>query len=183
MWFILYNNYKFKNFIEIGVYRGQTISLISLIGKLSGSAIDVYGISPFNNAGDAVSIYIEQLDYLQDVHKNFKVFGLEAPLLTKAYSTDKEATDVLNSCIWDCIYIDGSHNYEIAKKDWEICSRQIKVGGIIVMDDSALYTDFNPPFFAFKGHPGPSKVADEIDSNSFKEVLQVGHNRVFERIR
>lgn len=181
MWYLLYNRYHFQNFVEIGVYRGQTISLVSLISKLSNSTLEVHGISPFSNAGDASSTYIE-MDYLNDVYKNFETFSLKTPSLTKAYSTDKKATDVLTSRIWDCIYIDGSHDYEIAKTDWEVCSRQIKVGGIIVLDDSALYTNFTPPFFAFKGHEGPSKVAAEISDFSFKEVLQVGHNRVFEKI-
>jgi hypothetical protein len=30
-----------------------------------------------------------------------------------------------------------------------------------------------------RGHPGPSKVAQEIDRALFEEALQVGHNRVF----
>ncbi len=183
MWYLLYKKYHFKNFLEIGIYRGQTISLIGLLSKLNGDEIFVQGISPFDNTGDTVSSYIH-INYEEDVRKNFEKFSLQSPVLTKAYSTDQEAVDVIQSCLWDCIYIDGSHEYEIAKKDWQVCSGQVKVGGIIVMDDSALFTKYNPPFFAFKGHPGPSRVADEVAERSkkFREVLRVGHNRVFERI-
>lgn len=182
MWYLLYNKYNFKNFLEIGIYRGQIICLLGLVSKMKNKEITINGISPFDNSADTVSNYI-QIDYLEDVYKNFEKFSLDLPLLTKAFSTDQIAKDVISSTLWDCIYIDGSHEYEIAKKDWLICSQYVKVGGIIVMDDSSLFTKFNPPFFAFKGHPGPSKVADEIIENAnFKEILRVGHNRVFERI-
>jgi hypothetical protein len=44
-----------------------------------------------------------------------------------------------------------------------------------------LSTLYRPPSFATSGHPGPSRIADEIDRNNFREILQVGHNRVFQR--
>jgi Methyltransferase domain len=83
----------------------------------------------------------------------------------------------------DMIYIDGNHDYEVVIKDWELCSSHTKKGGIIVLDDSALTTSFNPPPYAgTRGHPGPSRLAQEIDRSTFKELLQVGHNRVFQRL-
>ncbi len=181
MWYLLYNKYNFTNFLEIGVYRGQVISLISLMAKLKNKEIMVHGISPFNDTGDTVSRYV-QINYLDDVHKNFEKFLLKPASLTKAFSTNKEAINIVCSHLWDCIYIDGSHDYEIVKKDWALCSSQVKAGGIIVMDDASLYTEYQPPFFGFKGHHGPSKVSNEVPNSNFKEVLRVGHNRVFKKI-
>ena len=183
MWYLLLEKYQFSNFLEIGIYRGQTISLIGLLANLQKKEIFLQGISPFDNSGDRVSNYVN-LDYLNDVNKNFRHFSLKPPKLLKAYSTDPVAHDVISSLMWDSIYIDGSHDYEVVKKDWAICSKNIKIGGIIVLDDASLNTNYDAPFFAFKGHPGPSKIADEILSEyfNFKEVLRVGHNRIFERI-
>jgi hypothetical protein len=79
------------------------------------------------------------------------------------------------------IYIDGNHEYEVARRDWEACSLNLKPGGCIVLDDAGLTTSFRPPAFATAGHPGPSKLAQEIDRQSFDEILQVGHNRVFQK--
>jgi hypothetical protein len=62
-----------------------------------------------------------------------------------------------------------------------VCSRNLKVGGVIVLDDSGLTTAFRPPRFATGGHPGPSQLAQEINRQQFREVLQVGHNRVFQK--
>ena len=182
MWFLLYEKYKFSNFLEIGVYRGQTISLVGLLARLKHAPVTIFGISPFNNAGDLVSKYLD-INYEKDVLKNFTHFSIKAPTLIKAFSTDSSAVSTILSRNWDCIYIDGSHDYEIAKQDWQLSSKQVKQGGIIVLDDASLFTHYEAPFFAFKGHPGPSKLAEEIKSDpQFKEVLRVGHNRVYEKI-
>jgi hypothetical protein len=53
---------------------------------------------------------------------------------------------------------------------------------VIVLDDSALGTAYRPPAFASGGHPGPSRVAAEIDRTGFREILRVGHNRTFRRV-
>ncbi len=82
------------------------------------------------------------------------------------------------------IYIDGNHDYEIVKKDWENCSQNTRAGGVIVFDDAGLTSSFNPPpYIAWRGHPGPSRMAKEVDRSKFQEILQVGHNRVFQRIK
>ncbi len=182
MWSNLFHRYHPQQFLEIGVYRGQTLSLLALIARVTGSDCKVTGISPFDSIGDSVSKYLGGLDYLEDTLKNFNHFKLPQPCLIKAYSTDPEAVAVIQNTVWDCIYIDGNHDYEVVLKDWNVCSESVRIGGIIVMDDSGLSTDFQPPAFATGGHPGPSKMVTEIDPYRFKEVLQVGHNRVFERI-
>lgn len=182
MWQLLYDKFQYENFLEIGVYRGQTISLNSLIAKKKGKTLDVHGISPFDQSGDSVSNYIS-IDFLEDTYFNFDYFKLHKPSLLKAYSTDQEAIEYISRKEWDCIYIDGSHDLEIVMKDWDLCSKYIKSGGIIVMDDSSLFLNYKNPFFSFKGHEGPSRVADEIANGNleFTEILRVGHNRVFQK--
>lgn len=181
MWWHLVRRFRPANFLEIGVYRGQTISLVSLIARLEGIDCRVQGISPFSSAGDSVSNYAGGLDYLKDTLANFRHFGLPEPALLTAYSTDEDAVDLIRSQTWDCIYIDGNHDYEIVKRDWEVCSAAVSAGGIIVLDDSGLSTSYQPPRFATGGHPGPSQLASELTDDSFTEILQVGHNRVFHK--
>jgi predicted O-methyltransferase YrrM len=172
-----------KTFLEIGVYRGQVLSLVSLLQGILQINGTVTGISPFLPAGDSVSRYRSDVDYREDTIKNFQYFKLPDPDLIKALSTDKSAFDKIRSGKWDMIYIDGNHDYEVAKQDWEICAQNLNRGGIIVLDDSALNTEYRPPAFATGGHPGPSQLAQEVDSSRFNEILRVGHNRVFQRIQ
>lgn len=182
MWWRLVRKFRPESFLEIGVYRGQVVSLIALLAKLEGIRCDVTGISPFSSAGDSVSQYRNDLDYLQDTLSHFKHHGLPEPALTNAYSTDPEALAVIASRKWDMIYIDGNHDYDVVVKDWEACSNAVKSGGIIVLDDSGLTTAYQPPPFSTAGHPGPSRLASEIVPVHFKEILQVGHNRVFQKL-
>lgn len=181
MWFMLFEEFKPGSFLEIGVYRGQTISLAALLSRRNDVRCFVQGISPFTPAGDKVSRYRADVDYLPDTLEHFKHFALPAPSLLKAFSTDPEAEALIRSRKWDMIYIDGNHDYEVARHDWNICSANVPPGGIVVLDDSSLNTDYHPPLFATAGHPGPSQLAAEIDRKQFTEILRVGHNRVFQK--
>ena len=182
MWFLLFQEFKPARFLEIGVYRGQALSLAALLARHLGISCRTQGISPFSPAGDAVSKYRQDVDYLEDTLSHFNHFALPRPDLLKAYSTDPEAVALIKSCQWDLIYIDGNHDYEVVCKDWSVCSASIKPGGVIVLDDAGLTSAYRPPLFASGGHPGPSRLAKEIDPGQFREIIQVGHNRAFQKI-
>ena len=181
MWFLLFNEFKPSNVLEIGVYRGQVLSLAALLQRLMGQRGEIVGVSPFESIGDSVSKYPKRMDYLADTQTNFAHFGLPEPTLLKSFSTDEAAIELITSRRWDCIYVDGNHDYEVVKADWNVCAASIKLNGLIVLDDAGLSTIYQPPLFATGGHPGPSRVAAEIDPACFKEILQVGHNRVFQK--
>lgn len=180
MWHLLYREFAFKRFIEIGIYRGQVISLMSLMMQRAEGG-EVVGISPFTPAADSVSHYLQDVDYMTDTLANFRAFDLPEPKLLKAYSTDVNAVELIRSQPWDCAYIDGNHDYDVAIVDWRNCAEAVRTGGIIVLDDSGLSSTYKAPRFATPGHPGPSRVASEIDPAAFAEILQVGHNRVFQK--
>jgi hypothetical protein len=183
MWYMLLQEFRPATFLEIGVFRGQVISLVALWARLSGLVCDVTGISPFSGAPDSTSRYRLDLDYYQDTLQNFDHFQLAHPNLLRAYSTDRTAQQAISALAWDMVYIDGNHDYDVALKDWQTCASALKRGGVIVLDDSALTTTFAPPAFAAtRGHPGPSRLASEVDRSQFQEILQVGHNRAFQKI-
>ena len=176
MWFLLFQKFNFNNFLEIGVYIGQTLTLLSLIAKIDRKPIECFGISPLIDANDSVTEYIK-INYEEDVNKHLKFFNIKNVTLLKEFSNSDKAIAFIQSIEWDCIYIDGSHDLDVVKSDFEVSYKYLKQGGIIVMDDSSLNIDL---FHGqFKGHPGPSYVADHIDSCTMKEFLRVGHNRCF----
>ena len=181
LWYLLFNKYEIKDCLEIGVYRGQVISLWALIAKIQKKNINVTGISPFDSSGDQVSSYI-RIDYYQDVINNFQNFDLKEPILIRDISTGPQSLKCINSKSWDLIYIDGSHDYEIVKEDAENSISNIKKNGLLVFDDSSLFFEYNVPKDSFKGHPGPSKVVNELLSdNRLKYLGGIGHNNIFEK--
>jgi cephalosporin hydroxylase len=181
MWWMLFRELRPARFLEIGVYRGQTLSLAAVLQRELGIKGSVTGISPFTASGDSVSRYREHVDYLTDTKANFAHLRLPEPELVQAFSTDKAATERVARETWDAIYIDGNHDYKVARADWQLCAAHVVAGGVIVLDDSALNTTYQPPRFATAGHPGPSQLATEIVPAKFREILRVGHNRVFQK--
>lgn len=181
MWWMLFRKFKPARFLEIGVYRGQTLSLAALLQRKLGINGRVTGISPFTASGDSVSRYREHVDYLTDTKANFSHFRLAEPELVQAFSTDTAAKERVARQSWNAIYIDGNHDYEVARADWDLCTAHLVTGGVIVLDDSAMNAGYRPPAFATAGHPGPSQVAREVDRIGFREILRVGHNRVFQK--
>src|SRR5262249_47296732 len=153
LWYLLLEEIKPQNFLEIGVFRGQVISLVALWARLRNRTCEVHGISPFSPATDSVSRYPQHLDYYSDTLLNFDHFELPHPQLLRAYSTDPAAVSLIASRQWDLVYIDGNHEYDVVRRDWDHCSKNLRKGGVIVLDDSGLSTSFEPPVFASKGHP------------------------------
>lgn len=182
MWYFIFQEYSPKYVLEIGIYRGQTISLFSLLTKKFNLNCEIYGISPFTSAGDNVSKYLKNLDYYEDVINNFHHFNLTLPFLHKGFSTDKAMINLIKSKKWDLIYIDGNHDYEVVKQDFIICSENLNKNGLIILDDASLFSDYIPTSYSSKGHQGPSKVTSEIEPSEFEEILSVGHNRVFRKL-
>lgn len=179
MWYLLLKEFRPHSCLEIGVYRGQVISLWALVSRILSFQCHISGISPFTPAGDEVSSYLANVDYRADTLRNHEAFKLPLPNLLKNFSTDKEALMLIRSKLWDLIYIDGSHDYDIALSDYELCKENLAKGGLLVMDDSSLYTNFQPPLFSFAGHPGPSRIVKERVMHEMKFIGAVGHNNVF----
>ena len=181
MWLMLLNEYKPKSCLEIGVYRGQIITLWGLIAKLKNIEIDIHGISPFSSSGDTNSTYLSNIDYYDDTINSVNFFGLPQPSFLRSLSTEPIAKAYIKSKSWDLIYIDGSHDYEVVLSDYTLSVENLSIGGILVMDDSSLYTDYEPHSASFAGHPGPSKVATERAMNELRFLGGVGHNNVFQK--
>lgn len=182
MWWLLLKEYKPEKILEIGVYRGQVISLWSLISKYLHCFCEVHGISPFSFLGDSASSYAKDLDYIGDIQETFNYWKLPSPVLVKSLSTDPEAVTHIQSQSWDMIYIDGSHEFEIVLKDYKLCLENLRTGGILILDDASLNTDYKPPSFSFAGHPGPSRVAREYADREMEFLGAVGHNNIFRKL-
>jgi len=97
------------------VFRGQTVSLAACSRAISNSTVSSRA-SRRSPSGDAVSKYRRDVDYYDDTLKNCAHFSLPAPALLKAYSTDEAARKLVSSWNWSFIYIDGNHDYEVARR-------------------------------------------------------------------
>lgn len=182
LWENLFKKFKPSNVLEIGVYRGQTISLFTILAQENKFDSNIWGLTPLNSSSDEVSNY-KNLNYEDDIKENFKNFNLEPPQIFKGYSNSLEGERFINSKIWDLVYVDGSHDYEVVKNDVANAIKSLNKNGLLILDDSSLYVEFFTDEFKFKtfsGHPGPSKVFKEIlEEKKLKFLIGVGHLNIF----
>jgi hypothetical protein len=177
------NNFKF---LEIGVYKGQVLSLIKLLSKYYKKNGKILGVSPFDGAGDKYSKY-DNINYLNIIQKLFNQFNLELniddDLIQGSSIEDDIKIKIKSRGTFDIIYIDGCHDYDCVVSDIKLMKEITKIGSYIVMDDASCNKNIERKD-AHKGHQEVCKaISDEIESTDmFEEIICVGHNRVFKRI-
>lgn len=168
--------------LEIGVYRGQTISLWAVIAAQMGIEAEVWGISPLSSDGDSRSVY-GVIDYDEDLRRNFEQFDLGSPLCFRALSQSEDAVNFIRSRSWDLVYVDGSHEFPDVCADIANVRSAMRAGSVLALDDASLYAPYRPYSFSFAGHPGPSQAAASADvMNGFEPIGSCGHIRIFRRI-
>lgn len=172
------------NFLEVGVYKGRILSLIKLLSNIHKKECKIVGVTPLDNIGDKYSNY-DNDDYYNAIRNGFYnlKLSMENVSIIKGLSQDTDVLEKLkNMEMFDIIFIDGSHDYEIVCKDIINYIYFLKDGGYFIMDDSSLYIE--NPGGDFKGHPDVGKaVIDVLDKdNRMCELYACGHNRVWKKI-
>ncbi|WP_316832713.1 class I SAM-dependent methyltransferase [Pedobacter aquatilis] len=208
MWYLLLNhlneptNSNPINLLEIGVFKGQVISLWALIAKKMGINTSIFAISPFEGKTQPKSKllykllirfskkfrrihesanFYDDVDYFEIVKKHFEYHELEFDKITlhKGYSTENKIINSFTTDYFDIIYIDGDHTYDTVIKDIKNYTPFIKNGGFLIMDDASN----NIPGTAFwKGHQQVSDAAEIIPTLGFVNVMNVGHNRIYKKL-
>jgi hypothetical protein len=189
--------------LEIGVYKGQVISLWSLLAREHRLALQVSALSPLQGQPMPRSRMLNKLrhwfsprfrekvasgnyyppdDYEGIIRAHFAAHALDFDRVTlhRGYSTDPAVLTRLESERFEIIYVDGDHTYEGARHDFHRFGPKVVPGGWLVADDASC----DLPGTAFwKGHASVSRAVRELPALGFTNVLNVGHNRVFQRTR
>lgn len=125
--------------LEIGVFRGATLSLWGLLN----SNAEIYGITPLDTSGD-----VWESDYAADIKKIHDDFDLAQPIIIKGKSQEANVISQAKGK-YDLVYIDGLHTYEGCLADLENYAPMVKKEGYLVIDDAN--TDMSMPWGYFQG--------------------------------
>ena len=179
---------QFK-FLEIGVFKGQTISLVSLLNKMHKKNGTVYGITPLDKSGDKYATHPD-VDYEAFIQQIYATFGLDASdlVIIQGYSQESPIISVAwEQGPYDFVYVDGCHDYEVVVSDLKNYGDMLKVGGYLVVDDSSNNLKIPDGLIRmnWRGLPDVTRAVEDVTEKDEKFVhcFAVGHNRVFQRIK
>jgi len=144
---------------EIGSWQGK--SAYVLASAIKGKKGKLYVIDPFDGSGDiaSVSTYHKNMDklgvtLLENFQSNMKKFGVMNVIDIMAMKSDEARTNFYEEQI-NMLFIDGNHEYEFVKKDYELWESLIMKGGVLVLHDvGAKHVD------------GPLRVMEEYIKNN-----------------
>ena len=175
-------------FLEIGVFKGQTISLVSLLNKMMRKDGQVFAITPLNTSGDKYATHPD-VDYEEAIATIYGQFGLDASDLTviEGYSNhDDVILTTRQSAPYDLVFIDGCHDYDVVVEDLTNYGDMVSIGGYLVVDDASNYLNIPDNLIRanWKGLEDVSRATRDVieKDERFTEVFAVGHNRIFKRI-
>lgn len=173
------------SFLEIGVYKGQVLSLIKLLANRAGKGVNVTGVTMLSSfAGDTgkFSDYPNE-DYMGYIDGIHDAFELEYPHLIVGDSTSPATHSAFgNAEPFDIVYIDGCHEYDYVVEDLMFYPKLIKTGGLLVVDDASNH--LKQPFGFFQGIQDVSDAVRAIIETDpqWEHVLALVHNRVWRRL-
>jgi len=162
------------SFLEIGVYRGSTISLI----KLLRPDATVYGVTPLTSEGG-----YQDCDYAKDIADLHQYFNLDQPNIIKGLSNEPWAIQAVRDLgMRDVIYVDGAHDTETVLQDLANYASLVKIGGYLVMDD--CNSEMHMPHGYFQGHQSvtDAKLKWLETQTDFEFVFSVVHISVFRKL-
>lgn len=168
------------SFLEIGVYKGQILSLIEMLSEMSNRKSKIVGVTPLF---DPAFANYDRLPFIQNIYNQFKL-NVNNTMIYNGFSQDvKTSSEIYPESPFEIVYIDGDHSYEITTSDIKTYSKMIKKNGFLVIDDCCDFKNMPPGMF--KGIIEVSNAArDTVEKNSdFKELLTCMHVRVWQRIK
>lgn len=188
MWHLLVGEMpqQFK-FLEVGVYKGQVLSLVQLLANQWKKAVGITGVtmlSDFSGSKGEFPKY-EDRDYLADIKAFHDAFTLNfdpAMLIVGDSTADWVVARTKERAQFDLVYIDAGHEYDYVRADIRNYAAMVKPGGYLVMDDAA--NDCKQPWGFFQGIEQVSRACRETicGDPQWEHVVTVMHNRVFRKV-
>lgn len=147
--------------VEIGSWKGKSTVWLGK-GSKEGNRVKIYAVDPHTGSSEnqKENEKIWTFEEFKENIKNTEVDDIVVPLV----KTSEEAAKNFDKPI-EFIFIDGAHEYEFVKLDFDLWFPKVVNGGTIAFHDSA-----------FDCLPGPQKFVDDMvyKSRYFRDIRTAG---------
>jgi predicted O-methyltransferase YrrM len=142
--------------VEIGSWKGKSTTWLAK-GSQSGNNIKVYAIDPHTGSSENREKLGEVWTY-QEFMRNIKKAEVD-DIVVSILKTSEEAAREWNGKPIELLWIDGAHEYELVKLDFDLWSPYLVEGGIVAFHDTIVWG-------------GPRRLVKEAlyDSHNFSDV-------------
>ena len=155
--------------VEIGSWKGKSTIWLAK-GSKAGRNAKIYAVDPHTGASWYKKMHGEVWTF-EEFKQNIKEANVEDAVVPIVKTSRDAARD------WDgkpieLLWVDGEHEYEVAKSDFDLWSPYLVEGGIIAFHDTI-------------GWPGPRKVVREriYNSHNFANVGFIGSLTYARKVR
>lgn len=183
MWWLIIDKMPDEfSFMEIGVYKGQILSLVKLIANMQGKKVIRYAITPLT--GD--NWQYQDSDYAKDIETIHDQFGLEKDYhIFQGLSSDTAIISETRQLKVDILYVDGAHDHLSVFNDLVTYYPIVNKDGYIVCDDAC--NDLHLASGYFHGHQSCTDGVNEFfnmraHKDQFEFVGNVVHNRIYKKL-
>lgn len=153
--------------VEIGSWKGKSTSWLGA-GSKAGNSIMIYAIDPHIGSSEHNKIFgkVQTFEEFNSNIKNAKIEDIVVPIV----ATSEEAAEKFEHPV-ELIFIDGAHEYEMVKLDFELWYPKLIDGGIMAFHDTTWWA-------------GPKKLVKEkiYKSKSFRNIKLVNSITYAEKV-
>jgi predicted O-methyltransferase YrrM len=119
-------------FVEIGTWKGQSISYLAHKIQDSRKKIKIYGIDTFEGTPEDYALLNDEELIDGTLFETYlKTINKYSDIITTIKGDSHVVYDRFEDRSIDFLFIDGDHRYEGIKKDLEVWYQKVKIGGII----------------------------------------------------
>lgn len=168
------------SFLEIGVYKGQILSLIELCANKANKKPKIVGVTPLFDPDFAK---YNRMPYIEGIFRNFSL-TMENTTIIDGKSQDEKILELVNNLgPFDIVYIDGDHSYQATVDDIKNYDKCLKSGGFMIVDDASNFKKIPTYASSFKGIIEVSEaVRDTLEKDpSYEDLLTCMHVRIFRK--
>jgi predicted O-methyltransferase YrrM len=131
--------------VEIGSWKGKSTIWLAKGLQRNGAKTKIYAIDPHRGSSEHHAMFQNKIDTFSEFKENIRRAGVEeavVPLVT----TSEAASQTFDAPI-ALLFIDGAHEYELVKMDFDRWFPKVITGGMIAFHDTI-------------GFPGPRRFVN-----------------------